>query len=106
MDLDDYGDDEITQVDCWPVITSFFDEKGLVGQQIESYDEFIHNTIQEIVDNENTVIHRTEIDNDEVGNIAREITVKFGQIYVTTVQQTDSDGVAKVLYFKLGSVSS
>ena len=106
MDLDDYGDDEITQVDCWPVITSFFDEKGLVGQQIESYDEFIHNTIQEIVDNENTVIHRTEIDNDEVGNIAREITVKFGQIYVTTVQQTDSDGVAKVLYFNLGSVSS
>lgn len=98
MDLDDYGDDEITQVDCWPVITSFFDEKGLVGQQIESYDEFIHNTIQEIVDNENTVIHRTEIDNDEEGNIAKQYTVKFGQIYVTTVQQTDSDGVAKVFF--------
>ena len=61
----DYGDDDyesayqsgyddsyegISQEDCWTVITSFFDEKGLVRQQLDSFDEFVQNTMQELVD--------------------------------------------------------
>lgn len=52
---DDYLDDvdeeeEITQEDAWAVISAYFEEKGLVRQQLDSFDEFIQNTMQEIVD--------------------------------------------------------
>lgn len=56
MELDDAymeneheDDEEITQEDAWAVITSYFEEKGLVRQQLDSFDEFIQNTMQEIV---------------------------------------------------------
>lgn len=41
---------EITQDDAWAVISAYFEEKGLVRQQLDSFDEFIQNTMQEIVD--------------------------------------------------------
>lgn len=57
MDLEEeydqqYNDDEeeITQEDAWAVISAYFEEKGLVRQQLDSFDEFIQNTMQEIVD--------------------------------------------------------
>lgn len=43
-------DEHITQENCWQVITSFFEEKGLVRQQLDSFDEFVQNTMQELVD--------------------------------------------------------
>lgn len=47
---DDDDDEEITQEDAWAVISAYFEEKGLVRQQLDSFDEFIQNTMQEIVD--------------------------------------------------------
>ena len=62
---DDYGagyhdiphqyqeDDEIEpdawQESCWQIINAFFDEKGLVRQQLDSFDEFITVSVQQIV---------------------------------------------------------
>ena len=46
----DFGTDEITQEDAWVVIDKYFKEKGLVGQQIDSFDEFVINTIQELIE--------------------------------------------------------
>lgn len=42
-------EEEITQEDAWAVISAYFEEKGLVRQQLDSFDEFIQNTMQEIV---------------------------------------------------------
>lgn len=51
MELEEEEDDEeITQEDAWAVISAYFEEKGLVRQQLDSFDEFIQNTMQEIVD--------------------------------------------------------
>lgn len=50
MSYDDDEEDEITQEDAWAVISAYFEEKGLVRQQLDSFDEFIQNTMQEIVD--------------------------------------------------------
>lgn len=47
---DDNDEEEITQEDAWAVISSYFETKGLVRQQLDSFDEFIQNTMQEIVD--------------------------------------------------------
>lgn len=42
---DEENDEEIShelwQEACWIVINSYFDEKGLVRQQLDSFDEFI-----------------------------------------------------------------
>ena len=44
------GVEEISQEDCWDVIKAFFEEKGLVRQQIDSFNEFMSNTVQELVE--------------------------------------------------------
>lgn len=41
---------DVSQEDCWDVIRAFFAEKGLVRQQLDSFNEFVHNTMQELVD--------------------------------------------------------
>ena len=43
-------EEEVNQEDIWVVITSYFDAKGLVRQQLDSFDVFIEITMQEIVD--------------------------------------------------------
>lgn len=49
-DYEKEEEEEITQEDAWAVISAYFEEKGLVRQQLASFDEFIQNTMQEIVD--------------------------------------------------------
>ena len=38
------------QDDAWQVITAFFLAKGLVRQQLDSFNDFVSNTMQEIID--------------------------------------------------------
>lgn len=49
-DGDGYDESSISQEDYWKVINSFFGNKGLVRQQLESFNEFVENTMQELVD--------------------------------------------------------
>ena len=41
---------DVWQESCWIVISSYFDEKGLVRQQLDSFDEFIQMSVQRIVE--------------------------------------------------------
>lgn len=41
--------DELWQEACWIVINAYFDDKGLVRQQLDSFDEFIQMSVQSIV---------------------------------------------------------
>ena len=50
---------DINQEDCWTVISSFFHDKGLVRQQLDSFDEFVQNTMQEIVDENKNLVLQT-----------------------------------------------
>lgn len=52
--------DEITHEDAWTVISAYFKEKGLVHQQLDSFVEFIQNTMQEIVDQNAEIEIRSE----------------------------------------------
>lgn len=54
---DQYADEEgeeisseLWQEACWIVINAYFDEKGLVRQQLDSFDEFIQMSVQRIVE--------------------------------------------------------
>lgn len=48
MDMGD-DDDEIHQEDTWEVVSAYFEDKGLVRQQLDSFNEFIGTTIQEVL---------------------------------------------------------
>ena len=53
FEQDDDGDDittDLWQEACWIVISAYFDEKGLVRQQLDSFDEFIQMSVQRIVE--------------------------------------------------------
>lgn len=39
-------EEDIEDAMAWTVISSFFEEKGLVRQQLDSFNEFVSNTIQ------------------------------------------------------------
>ncbi|KAI1389291.1 DNA-directed RNA polymerase II subunit RPB2 [Hypoxylon trugodes] len=48
---EEYSDDNtITPEDCWTVIGSYFKKKGLVSQQIDSFNDFQETTIQELIE--------------------------------------------------------
>ena len=75
---------EIGIADSWIVIGQYFEEKGLVRQQIESYNEFINNTIQEIVDDTRSIVALSEPEMDADGIEKRtKCEIKFNQVYIT-----------------------
>lgn len=64
----------ISQEDSWNIITAFFGEKGLVRQQLDSYDEFVQNTMQEIVDENASLLLQT---NSQHSGGENDVTVKY-----------------------------
>ena len=98
-DNHDILEDEITQEDAWIVIDGYFQEKGLVRQQIDSFDEFISSTIQELIDDSGEIIVSPEkqyISNDDAEQYGYQI--KFGQVYVTKPTVFEADGEQRELY--------
>ncbi|XP_024532582.1 DNA-directed RNA polymerase II subunit RPB2 [Selaginella moellendorffii] len=105
-DEEDYMDEEeeITQEDAWAVISAYFEEKGLVRQQLDSFDEFIQNTMQEIVDESSEIEIKPESQHNPGRNneYSGETTfkIKFGQIYLSKPMMTESDGETATLFPK------
>lgn len=98
-------DDEITQEDAWAVITAFFEEKGLVRQQLDSFNEFVTNTMQEIIDESNEIVVRPEAQytsgpGEEHGAEEREYKINFGQIYLSKPLLTEADDDTSTLFPK------
>ncbi|CAO3591342.1 unnamed protein product [Absidia cylindrospora] len=90
-----YEEEPITQEDCWSVISSFFDEKGLVRQQLDSFDEFVQNTMQELVDeNSNLVLQHVGGD----GHVTKRYIIEFGQIYLSKPTMTEADGSTQPMF--------
>ncbi len=91
MEEDDY--EEITQEDCWTVISSFFDQKGLVRQQLDSFDEFVQNTMQELVDeNAELILDQADQHTGHESDMMRRYEIKFEQIYLSRPTVTEADG--------------
>jgi len=95
MGDEEYDEDyeQITQEDCWTVISSFFDVKGLVRQQLDSFDEFVQNTMQELVDeNSDLILDAADQHTGHAGDVSRRYELKFGQIYLSRPTITEADG--------------
>lgn len=95
-------DDAITSEDCWDVISSFFDTKGLVSQQLDSYDEFTRNSIQDIVSDNGSVIleQNTPYNADDDYNpiIKRRYIITFGRVFLARPSHVEGDGSTNQLY--------
>ncbi|CAN3475348.1 DNA-directed RNA polymerase II subunit Rpb2p [Diutina catenulata] len=94
-----YEDESITPEDCWTVISSFFQEKGLVSQQLDSFDEFIESTIQELVWEDSRLIldqPAQHTSDDDYEN--RRFEINFGKIYISKPTQTEGDGTTHPLF--------
>ncbi|KAF3451172.1 hypothetical protein FNV43_RR07264 [Rhamnella rubrinervis] len=99
----DDEEEEITQEDAWAVISAYFEEKGLVRQQLDSFDEFIQNTMQEIVDESADIEIRPESQHNpgHQPDFAETIyKISFGQIYLSKPMMTESDGETATLFPK------
>nr|CAB3493885.1 unnamed protein product [Digitaria exilis] len=96
-------DEEITQDDAWAVISAYFEEKGLVRQQLDSFDEFIQNTMQEIVDESADIEIRPESQHNpgRQAEFAETLhKISFGQIYLSKPMMTEADGETATLFPK------
>jgi len=68
----------------WDILKAYFEEKGLVRQHLDSFNDFIENALQEIV--------------DEVGRVTPDIPgfyVKFGEIVVQKPVVREADGATR-----------
>ncbi|RKP19176.1 DNA-directed RNA polymerase II subunit RPB2 [Rozella allomycis CSF55] len=97
MDFD-HDTAELTQEDCWTVISTFFEEKGLVRQQIDSFDEFIQNTMQEIVtENGQLVLQTAQQHSGKEGDVSKKYVITFDQIYLSRPSHTEADGTMQAM---------
>ncbi|RCK60610.1 DNA-directed RNA polymerase II subunit RPB2 [Candida viswanathii] len=99
---DPYGYDEsetITQEDCWTVISSFFQEKGLVSQQIDSFNEFVETSIQELVwEDSHLILDQPAQHTSEEDYKNKRYEIVFGKIYISKTSQTEGDGTTHAVF--------
>jgi len=79
----------LTDLDYWELMKAFFAEEGLVKQHLESYRDFVHNTLQRII--------------DEIQGITIEVpnhtyNIKFGTIEVKKPRVVEVDGTVREVY--------
>lgn len=89
-------DDEelISQEDTWIVIRSFFKNKGLVRQQLDSFDDFITLTIPEIISEQGKIeLKGNQQYNDEDEKPPPRYEVSFEQLFISSPTITEKDGV-------------
>ncbi|POR36323.1 DNA-directed RNA polymerase subunit beta [Tolypocladium paradoxum] len=100
-DYENYGEEEegITPEDCWTVISSFFETKGLVSQQTDSFDEFTQTTIQDLVNEYSTItLDQPNPPSPPGMKIAlRRYEIKFGTVMVSRPTISETDGTVTSL---------
>ena len=84
---------ELWQEACWIVISSYFDEKGLVRQQLDSFDEFIQMSVQRIVEDAPVIELQAEAQHTSTELVTpTKYLLKFEQIYLSKPTHWEKDG--------------
>ncbi|KAI9835420.1 MAG: DNA-dependent RNA polymerase II [Sarea resinae] len=93
-------DDGVTAEDCWTVISSFFESKGLVSQQLDSFDEFVTTTMQELIEENSQLTldqNAPQSDDDRDPIALRRYEIKFGTMLLSRPAMTEGDGSTSVM---------
>ena len=67
----------------WNVVEAFFAERGLVKQQIDSFDQFMYTTMQEVVDESFTLEFDVDTADDEDDRVGFLLVLVFASIRVS-----------------------
>lgn len=96
---DNLYDGEIEQNDAWDVINKYFESKGLVSQQIDSFNEFMQVTIQEMVDDSGEIMATSE-NQFRSNSLTTECTciIKFEHIHISHPVIYEADGESRELF--------
>ncbi|KAI2467997.1 DNA-dependent RNA polymerase II beta subunit [Annulohypoxylon bovei var. microspora] len=93
---EEYADENIiTPEDCWVVIGSYFKRKGLVSQQIDSFNDFQETTIQELVEEHSQISvdeHNPPSDGRAVA--LRRYDLKLGHVTIARPIAMESDNTS------------
>ncbi|KAI9665313.1 MAG: DNA-dependent RNA polymerase II [Alyxoria varia] len=95
------AEETLNPEESWKVVESFFDEKGLVSQQLDSYDEFLTHTVNEIVKEHNQVILDSNPSSEkdiQQGIIKRRYELKLGKVKLTNPLVSEHDGWITNMY--------
>ena len=76
------------------ILSAYFKKYGLVSQQIKSYNDFVLNGIQQVIDESESIIINTEDTRNE-GQVKYEI--KFGTIEINRPSINEKDGTQSIL---------
>ncbi|RDD41968.1 DNA-directed RNA polymerase II subunit RPB2 [Trichoplax sp. H2] len=90
---DDEIETDLWQEACWVVINAYFNEKGLVRQQLDSFDEFIQMSVQRIVEDSPQIDIQGETQHhssEEQQSVRYQL--KFDQIYLSKPTFWEKDG--------------
>ena len=96
----DLTDSDITSEDCWKVIESFFDLRGLSSMQVYSFNEFLKHMIQDSINEKGGLImdHAAPVDDEDPNPIVlRRHEVKFGNIQMASPAVTEGEGTTRDL---------
>jgi DNA-directed RNA polymerase II subunit RPB2 len=98
----DEEEQEIIQEEAWVVISHFFESKGLVRQQLDSFDDFMEHAVQDLVMGSAPILlqpqpqHRPGDRSEADLNMRYKIT--FGQMYLSRPRLGLLDGSTDVYY--------
>lgn len=79
----------------WEVIDAFFKERGLVSQQIDSYNEFVTSTLKEIIQDHSQIIldqNSPQDVDDQDPVVKRRWEVHFGEVKISKPLSAEPDG--------------
>ena len=107
--MENIDDAPVTQEDAWAVISAYFEEKGLVRQQLDSFDEFIQNTMQELVDDSGDIRVSPEVQHfigydeegyeEQVESASKKVfEIQFGQVYLSKPTCVEKDGTVTNMF--------
>nr|CAG8551768.1 8401_t:CDS:10 [Entrophospora candida] len=88
---------DLTQEECWGVIYSFFNEKGIVSQQLDSFDEFILNNLQDIIEATPPITVEKSIDDNGIV-IKKRVCIELNNLSLTKPSFIESDGSMHALF--------
>ena len=85
---------EISQEDAWLVISSYFKEKGLARQQLDSFNEFTDHTLQKLIEDSAPIkiIPQNQYAPGAEDEPETRYQVRFAQLYLSTPSHTEPDG--------------
>mmetsp|Transcript_8496 Transcript_8496/g.37877 ORF Transcript_8496/g.37877 Transcript_8496/m.37877 type:complete len:1216 (-) Transcript_8496:2643-6290(-) len=94
-------DQEIVEEDTWDIVSAYFEEKGLVRQQLNSFNVFVEHTMQSIVEETRDILiipEEQHIPGQRASDEDIKYLINFGQLRLSKPTFTEANAETFPLY--------